>query len=178
MPAPPPHPVVYKYDDRYKDKDGNTLGLILKAPPQLPPHTLQLTTIPLQSHTRPPSMRVTDEPHPHPPIKGSGLIDAQIKNTMSEMDPPAPMVHSEAGGQYGKGHDMAQKARMSVAQRRQLRIANRHKQGCAMRGYETFHMLPAKSATIAQVRMSSGGMSCYADYDHVSSMECKQLGSF
>ena len=87
----------------------------------------------------------------------------------SEIDPPAPMVHHEAD----EAHDVVHKVRMSVAQRRQLRMAKRKKQEWAVRGYEAFHMLPVGSATIAQVRMSSAGISGYTDYDHGSSLDCK-----
>ena len=72
---------------------------------------------------------------------------------------------------------MVHKSRMSVAQRRQLRMENRKKEGCAMRGYESFHMLPAGSSTIEQVRMSSGGINGYADYVHERNIGCEQLSS-
>ena len=99
-------------------------------------------------------------------------------STMPEMDPPTPMIHNdaddanEADDAHGVVHNL-HKTRMSVAQRRQLRLANRKtKQVCAVRGYEAFHMLPAGSATTAQVRMSSGGINGYVEYDHRRNLDC------
>ena len=50
-------------------------------------------------------------------------------STMSEMDPPAPMIHNDAddANEADNAHGVVHKTRMSVAQRRQLRLANSKK---------------------------------------------------
>ena len=63
MVAPPPHPVVYKYDDRYKDKEKNTLRLMVDVPPQLPARTCAFDEC--ESEIDPPAPMVHHEADAH-----------------------------------------------------------------------------------------------------------------
>ena len=51
---------------------------------------------------------------------------------------------------------------MSVAAGRNSRRHHHTRQVNAIRAYDVFHMLPTGSATIEQVRLSSGGVNGYA----------------